>query len=479
MITLINTNTMTPPIGPIGLDYIATAARKAGIEVDVIDLCLTEKPIDTLSNYFRDNSPRLVGFSFRNVDDCFWPSAQWFVPDLAEIVSKVKTMTDAPIVLGGVGFSIFAQRIVEYTGADFGIHGDGEQAVAQLYNQLQQSRDFHLVEGLIWRNNGSIQKNQPAWPAPLSLPTGRDIIDNLKFLKKGGQCGLETKRGCNRKCIYCADPLAKGANLRLRAPSEVADEVQSLIKQQIDVLHLCDSEFNIPRSHALDVCREFINRGIAKKISWYTYMSVTPFDSELAEILSRAGCVGIDFTGDSASLQMLKTYRQPHVKNDLTSAVRLCRKSNIKVMIDLLLGGPGEIPETVKETIGFIKQINPDCAGAPLGVRIYPDTEMAYIVEGPLEMNPNIRRKYAGAVDFFKPTFYVSQALGREPAKLIKDTIAGDERFFEPMEDVSPEGEKNGTSTDHNYNDNTQLVEAIENGARGAYWDILHNLRSS
>jgi hypothetical protein len=31
--------------------------------------------------------------------------------------------------------------------------------------------------------------------------------------------------------------------------------------------------------------------------------------------------------------------------------------------------------------------------------------------------------------------------------------------------------------TDHNYNDNTELVEAIRQGARGAYWDILRQLR--
>jgi hypothetical protein len=33
------------------------------------------------------------------------------------------------------------------------------------------------------------------------------------------------------------------------------------------------------------------------------------------------------------------------------------------------------------------------------------------------------------------------------------------------------------TTTDHNYNDDTELTEAIENGARGAYWDILRKIR--
>jgi radical SAM superfamily enzyme YgiQ (UPF0313 family) len=202
-------------------------------------------------------------------------------------------------------------------------------------------------------------------------------------------------------------------------------------------------------------------------------MAVVPFDAGLASAMRKAGCVGIDFTGDSASPAMLKTYRQPHTAEDLALAVRLSRHAGIKVMIDLLLGGPGETPQTAKQTIGFIKQINPDCAGAPLGVRIYPGTEMVNIVaaEGRLETNPNIHRKYTGPVDLFRPTFYISHLLGERPARLIKDLIAGDKRFFEPIDEVD------AVSTDHNYNDNTELVNAIKAGARGAYWHILHNLR--
>ncbi len=479
MLTLINTNRMVPPIGPIGLDYVATSARQAGLEVDVLDLCLCDEADAELRSYFASHSPELVGISFRNADDSFWPSAEWFVPHLAELIGKLRNMTDAPMVIGGVGFSIFAQQTVEHTGADFGIRGDGEGATVALLNELRQAKRFECLQGLIWRQDGLIRSNPPAWPSPLSLPTSRDSIDNLTYFQRGGQCGLETKRGCNRRCSYCADHLAKGLTPRLRDPAEVADEVESLIAQGVEVLHLCDAEFNIPREHAYAVCEEFVRRSLAKWIQWYTYMAVVPFDAELAKIMSEAGCIGIDFTGDSACPSMLKAYHQPHVKEDLASAVRLCRRAGIKVMVDLLLGGPGETPETAGQTIEFIKQIDPDCAGAALGVRLYPGTEMARRVaaEGPPDSNPNIRRKYDGPVDLFRPTFYISQALGPQPAKLVKDLIAGDKRFFEPMEEMLPQDTAT-QPTDHNYNENIELVEAIAKGARGAYWDILRELRS-
>jgi radical SAM superfamily enzyme YgiQ (UPF0313 family) len=303
----------------------------------------------------------------------------------------------------------------------------------------------------------------------------------LTYFNRGGQVGLETKRGCSHNCIYCADKISKGDFVRVRKPAEVADEAEALLAKGIDVLHICDSEFNVSRNHAYAICEEFVRRGLGNRLRWYTYMAVIPFDTELAAIMRKAGCVGIDFTGDSANEKMLGVYRQQHSKNDLAQAIRLCQENGIIVMIDLLLGGPGETPASVKETIDFIKQINPDCAGAPLGVRVYPGTDMAIAVaaEGPMETNPNIKRKYEGPVDLFKPTFYISHLLGERPAKLVKDLIAGDKRFFEPIDeaDMALTCGELVESTDHNYNDNTELVNAIKSGARGAYWHILHQLR--
>ena len=476
MLTLINANRMMPPIAPVGLDYVAGAVRLAGIEVELLDLCLCDDPEVALAEYFKRRQPELVGVSFRNVDDCFWPSGQSFLPELKRTVETLHRMTDAPVVLGGVGFSIFARQTVQYSGADFGIRGDGERSLVRLIEQLRGPRSFARVDGLIYRENGELLANRPAWPKALDVPTERDMIDNPTYFQRGGQIGVETKRGCNRNCIYCADPLAKGATFRLRNPAEVADEVEALLVQGVDVLHLCDAEFNLPLAHARGVCDELARRRLADRLRWYAYLAVTPFDADLARRMRRAGCVGINFTSDAADARMLTTYGHKHRREDLDRAVRLCRDHGIAVMLDMLLGGPGETPESVAESIESFKQIDPDGAGAGLGVRVYPETPMAALVasEGPMEQNPSIRRHYDGPVDLLWPTFYIASTLGERPAQLVRELIGDDDRFFPPEADTTDESDGQG---DHNYNDNQELVEAIASGARGAYWDILRKLR--
>ncbi|MFP3937232.1 MAG: B12-binding domain-containing radical SAM protein [Phycisphaerae bacterium] len=414
-----------------------------------------------------------MGLSFRNADDCFWPSATWFVPKLVRTVERIRKLTDAPIVLGGVGYSIFAARILAETGADFGIRGDGEWSLAELYRRLRKGGDCSNVPGLAWHDGDEVRTNPPAWNTPLRLPTTRDAVDNAEYLRLGGQIGLETKRGCDRRCAYCADPLAKGPAVRCREPGEVADEAENLLAAGVSVLHLCDGEFNIPREHALAVCRELDRRDLGRRLRWYAYLTVTPFDAELAGAMRHAGCVGIDFTADSASDRMLQSYGHPHRREDIATTRRLCREHGMTAMFDLLLGGPGETRETVAETIEFFKSIDPDCVGAALGLRLYEGTVIAshLAAEGPLEKNPGIRRRYDGPVDLVRPTFFISPDLGEMPSELVRELIEGDERFFEPAPEL--DSDEKG----YNYSDNEPLVRAIAAGARGAYWDILRKTR--
>lgn len=203
----------------------------------------------------------------------------------------------------------------------------------------------------MYRVGGRIAANPPAAAdlGELSCLARRDLVDNRRYFAEGGQAGLETKRGCDRRCIYCADPLAKGRKLRLRPKAHIIQEITNLLAQGIDCFHLCDAEFNIPEEHAREVCRGIVRAGLGERIRWYTYASPRPFSPELALLMRRAGCAGINFGVDSAHPGVLQSLGRDFGPEEIAAAVRASNHAGLACMLDLLIGGPQETPETVAD----------------------------------------------------------------------------------------------------------------------------------
>ena len=134
------------------------------------------------------------------------------------------------------------------------------------------------------------------------------------------------------------------------------------------------------------------------------------------------------------------------------------------VMLDLLLGAPGETCESLIRTVDLMKVAGPDRVGVALGVRVYPGTELARVLEG--------NGVVEGTVGGGKPTeplFFLEPGIAPFAVELLDDLIGEDERFFF-FDSSRPD-------RNYNYNANQRLVDAIRQGYRGAYWDILRRLR--
>ena len=471
-VLLVNTNLMQPPVAPIGLDYLADSVRAAGHEASLLDLCLSSDREADIEKACA-GAPDIIGCTIRNTDDCYIAGGSSFLPGIREIVHGLRDRTDAPIAVGGVGLSLMPEGIVEYCGADFGIAGEGEDAFVQLLGALGGASELEQVPGLVFWDEGGLQRNRPVDVLLDRLPPRtRSFVDNRWYFAHGGQAGFETKRGCPMACIYCADPVSKGKRSRLLPPRRVVDELQALRGQGIDVLHTCDCEFNIPLLHAQEVCRSIIDAGLGDGIRWYAYCSVVPFDAETAGLMRRAGCVGIDFGADSGSAEMLRRLGRHFTPADVEETARVCREAGIPFMYDLLVGGPGETSDTVRESLDLVRRAGPDCIGVSLGVRIFEGTALAAQVRGmgPLEANAALRGARLDNEGFLRPLFFLAPALGPHPEAFLKELAGDDARFFLPG--------ATDESRDGNYNDNTALVQAIGDGARGAWWDILRRMRA-
>ena len=470
-ILFVNPNRMKPVVAPLALDYLAQSLDRAGFGVDILDLAFSDDFGGLTEDYFTSNSPLAIGITVRNTDDCYYVSQDFVLRDVKVIIDEIKKHSDVPIVLGGVGFSGMPEAVMRYFDVDIGIVGEGEESLPKLLQCLRTDGNFSSVPGLIYKTQSGYRRNPIEYLHLNNLSlSSRGAIDNLRYFTEGGMAGFETKRGCDQKCIYCLDPISKGRKIRMRQPKDVVDEIECLLNLGITHFHTCDSEFNIPEHHAIAVCEELIKRKLGGKIYWYAYCSPAPFSNSLAKLMRQAGCVGIDFGVDHGNDEMLSRLKRPFKAGDVENTAYICHRHNIAFMFDLLLGGPGETKATIKQTVDLMRKVRPSRVGIACGVRIYPGTLMAQIVQsqGLTAENPNLRGRIEDNVDFLEPIFYLSAEMGSQPESYLAKLVENDKMFFF----ASPEE----TGQNYNYNENSMLVEAIKSGYRGAFWDILRRL---
>ena len=466
-VLLINTNVVQPPVSPVGLEYVGEALVEAKVPVRVLDLTFEPDWKAALVRELKDNEPLLVGLAVRNTDDCCYATRQSFLPWVNEVVAEVRRLTSAFVLLGGVGFSVMPEAVLRFTGADAGIAGDGEEVAVALTRCLMSGDTISHLPSIIYRYKGAVVRNPRANTDLKQLPVPRRrLIDNKRYEQLGAMVGIETKRGCPNKCIFCADPVAKGSMSRLRSPSTVVQEFQDLLAQGISWFHLGDSEFNLPLGHAKSVCQAVIEAGLGDKLRWYTYCAPTPFDQELASLMKLAGCAGINFGVDSLCNEQLLRLGQSHSVADVHQLVQILKQEGFNFMFDLMVGGPGETEETVKATVQKVKELDITLAGISAGVRVYQGTSLGKdIVNGAISDGLYPRTGHTPG----EPLFYLSPSLGRDASPLISELVAGDPRFLvlaTPAEEGS-----------YNYAGDDMLSDLIRKGARGAYWDILRQSR--
>ena len=160
---VVNTNRMKPAIAPLGLDYLGEALTRKGYVVDLLDLCFSEDYRKTIDEYFARKSVFSIGLTVRNTDDCYLLSQDFFLPEIKEIVKYLKTKTDVPIILGGVGFSIMPESILKYCELELGIKGDGEEVLPLLLDRIAKGKDFRNLPGLVYKDCGGFVGNPPEY----------------------------------------------------------------------------------------------------------------------------------------------------------------------------------------------------------------------------------------------------------------------------------------------------------------------------
>ena len=417
-ILLISSNTSDEPyaVYPLGMSMLASSMADRGHEVAQFDFLAQGASEQALRGRIVEVAPDFVGISIRNVDnvDSFSSERAWSLPTNRRIVEVVREETNAPVILGGSGYSLLPGEILEYLGADYGIVGEGERALGDLISRLNEAEpSARIVSAQAQPLDGAAIPGA-AWDGGM-----------LDYYRPCSVFGIQTKRGCPFQCAYCTYPALEGAGLRCREPGAIADDVERLYASGgITRFFFTDSVFNDEEGHYLSVAEEILRRGLP--VTWSAFFCPRRIDRSTLAFLKRAGLESIEIGTDAASDQTLAGLAKPFGFDDVLALQDACRQVEIPAAHYIMFGGPEETETSLREGIANIEHLRQCVVFGFSGIRLFPGTDLCQraLEEGRLMPGQNLLR----------PFYYFSPGIDRESMeRMIKQAFRGRrDRIFPP-----------------------------------------------
>ena len=311
-----------PPIYPLGLSCISSLLYEH--EVKVFDTNISENPFKDIQDIVIEFSPDIIGISLRNIDSTNKRRVVFYYDYLKKTLDVVKALSNAKIIIGGSGFSMFAKEIMkDEPRIDFGIFLEGEITFPKLLQNLNRPEK---VKSVFYRREGEIIFSGPGGQVDLNTVSfpDRNLIPLSNYKSYRDAIGIETKRGCILDCIYCIYGFLNGKELRSRDPIRVVDEIETLVKNYgFERFTFVDSVFNIPKKHAEMICNEIIGRGI--KVSWSAWFNEKELSRDFVELVRDAGCDNIILSPDGFSEIVLKRLGKNITKKDIIKSYNILK----------------------------------------------------------------------------------------------------------------------------------------------------------
>jgi radical SAM superfamily enzyme YgiQ (UPF0313 family) len=373
-VLMVSTNTL--PASPSGPAYVAGAVRQAGHQVAVYETLFATDLASELKAKIDDFQPEVVGVSIRlvfgDVQDASAPLGTRHIdlrPRVREIVNLIRANTPAFIVLGGPGFNYYAEDWLDYSGVDYGICGEGEEAFPLFLTRFAAGGDIYSVPGCVFRQADHFQSTPLRRVQDLdavALP-GYDLFDLRKYAEYKITPAIFTKRGCAFACTYCPYSKLEGKRYRLKSPERVLAEIRHILAclgptPSSRRIMFCDNNFNTPRRHAETLCRALSAARL--DFQWGTGdLKPIGVTDDFCHLMEDSGCFYANLAIESASDTMLQRMKRGYTVGQVRASLEVLSRSHIPFGASLMLGAPGETPETIAETLKVL-----DGYTIPLGV---------------------------------------------------------------------------------------------------------------
>jgi len=289
---------------------------------------------------------------------------------------------DFHIIMGGPHPTFYPQVIEENEQLDSICVGEGEYALLELVENIENKSKYRSIRNLHIRENGKIYKNGvrdyvkdlDEWP----------IFDyGLYFDKYSSMAEAPTKmfmaaKGCPFPCSYCFNAKlldmykGKGPYVRSKSPDRIIEEIQRVRSEfPLKWVKFDDDTFGMNRSWLLEFAEKY------KKLIGLPFLCnlrANMVDEELVKILKDAGVDRIDFGVECGNEKFRKDVLKRNISNEhIIKTGDLLKKYKIRFHTGSIVGFPGETVEQAFETVYLNRRIRPNLAACSV-LQPYPGT---------------------------------------------------------------------------------------------------------
>jgi anaerobic magnesium-protoporphyrin IX monomethyl ester cyclase len=348
-----------PPHFQHGIGFLSAALRKNGHQAGLFylsELWPREKIIQATKDY----APGLVCLSgtshqYRYIEQI----AGWLKAEMPEV----------PVACGGVHAMLASDEVIRNPAIDIVCLGEGEAAIVELAQALDQGKDYYQIQNLWVKNKGEVVRN-PLRPLQENLDAlpfpDRELFNHQEILDRDGQrLSLLVGRGCPYGCTYCANQAKRdlfkglGKYVRLRSVENLLSEIQLCAeKYQVRSLDFNDDIFTLNRSWM----QEFFEK-YPKRFSYPFRINVHAgtVDQETFERLASAGCEMVRIGVESGSERVRKKIMNRSIKEDeIVQSFAWAESAKIKTWSFNMVGLPGESAEDALDTYNLNRALFPD-----------------------------------------------------------------------------------------------------------------------
>ncbi len=345
-------------VPPVGLGYLAEAARRAGHEAAIIDALKEELGEAALLARLRDLSPDAVGVLL-------------FTKDLGIVRSLLRgvrrALPRAVTIVGGPHPSAVPTETLDYFGdsLDYAFAGEAETGLPLLLSRVASGSvaDAHAVPGLVWRDGIAARANPRTFEDDLDarrvawdlIPPGSyPRAPHGAYFRQFPVAPVVTSRGCPFHCTFCAAECVSGRKIRRRSVENVVDEIAFLRgRHGVREIHIEDDNFTGKKEYVLSFCESL--RRAAPGVTWTcpNGVRIDTLDREMLEAMKASGLYFLSVGVESGCDRILRAMKKSLTREKIEEKVRLVHEAGIGVSGFFMLGLPGETAAEMEETVRF------------------------------------------------------------------------------------------------------------------------------